>query len=227
MRSEILANKRNKGTLRETTGKTVSLPAMQTFSCILSNTINPFLSFTEIREISVSSLSQQEVERLNLLYCYWNISQLYLADNWVHYVKSSLFFPHSLPHKHSLNCQAGILAEAEAQGSYREVTNTQTLFCSYNTLKNILWLRLICSLYLGRENQNLTSLKAQCIAYCIIKGKNYSYYFQYFYASFLLSRLGETVYIYSNQERGGRDISSPNHFSLKPCITTFTITSIY
>jgi len=145
MRSETPMNKRNKGILREETAKTVSLPAMQTFSCILSNTITPFPSFTEIREISVSSLSQKKQTGSSCFTATEITSELYLLDHWIHYVKPSLLFLPSLPRKDSLNSQAGILAKTEAQGSYREVTNTQTLSCSYNMLKSILWPRLICS----------------------------------------------------------------------------------
>lgn len=198
---------------------------MQTFSCILSNTINPLPSFTEIREITVDSLSSKK-QKCPTCSTAIDISLNYNSQTTGFTVKSSLLFPHSFPCKDSLNCQAGILAKAAAQERQRELTNTQILVCSYNMLGNISWPDWFAVYAQEERIETWLVWKHIVITYCIINGKNYSYYFQYFYASFFLSRLGETVYIYSNQERGGREISSPTHFFLKPCITTFTIASI-
>lgn len=49
-------------------------------------------------------------------------------EPWIHCVKARLLFPQALPCKDSLSWQAGILAEAGARGSWREVTNTHIAF---------------------------------------------------------------------------------------------------
>lgn len=127
--------KKNQGIMKEGAAKPVSVSTIQTFSCILSTTINPSPSFkTDLWGICYFS-NPAEVERFHLFQCYCSISEPYLLDNqFPLHMKPAL--SHSLPHKHSPHGLAG-LEEAEAQGSYREVTNTQTLFCSYNMLKNI------------------------------------------------------------------------------------------